>query len=504
MKRDAERGALTIIQAFDDPNLFGRWFQGGSWRAWRAFLAALFGLPMADDLAAIGVACTGLTRLPEAPAREGWVVVGRRGGKSRIAAAVAVYLAAARDYAAILAPGERGVVMLIAADRRQARVAMRYVRGLLEGSALLAGMIDGEPTQDSVRLTNGVDIEIHTASYRTTRGYTIVGAVCDEIAYWRSDDAANPDTEILAALRPGMATVPGSLLLCIGSPYARRGALWEAYRKHFGRDGAPVLVWQAPTSTMNPGVDGATIAEAYEADAAAARSEYGALFRTDLEDFVPREVVEPLVATGRRSLAPVWSRRYVAFVDPAGGSGSDSMTLAVAHIDHRGLAVLDLLMEARPPFSPEETTAAFCAALTPYEVRRVTGDRYGGDWPAAAFRRNRIAYEPAERTKSEIYLALLPLLTSGSVELLDEPRLVAQLLALERRTAWGGRDSVDHPRGGHDDLANVAAGALVTASGSRRGGEGAASARGRAASGRLQRPHAGRRDPPDPRILTAR
>jgi hypothetical protein len=46
--------------------------------------------------------------------------------------------------------------------------------------------------------------------------------------------------------------------------------------------------------------------------------------------------------------------------------------------------------------------------------------------------------------------------------LLDHPRLVNQLIALERRTARGGRDSIDHaPGGAHDDVVNACAGALV-------------------------------------------
>jgi hypothetical protein len=49
------------------------------------------------------------------------------------------------------------------------------------------------------------------------------------------------------------------------------------------------------------------------------------------------------------------------------------------------------------------------------------------------------------------------------VELLDLPRLIAQLCSLERRTARGGRDSIDHPPKAHDDVANVAAGALELA-----------------------------------------
>ena len=48
---------------------------------------------------------------------------------------------------------------------------------------------------------------------------------------------ANPDTEILNALRPAMATVPGALLLSISSPYAKRGELWRAHEAHYGKGG---------------------------------------------------------------------------------------------------------------------------------------------------------------------------------------------------------------------------------------------------------------------------
>ena len=37
-----------------------------------------------------------------------------------------------------------------------------------------------------------------------------------------------------------------------------------------------------------------------------------------------------------------------------------------------------------------------------------------------------------------------------------------QLSSLERRTARGGKDSIDHSPGMHDDIANAVAGALVT------------------------------------------
>jgi hypothetical protein len=404
---------------------------------------------------------TGRSTLPQKAAREAWVVAGRRGGKSLVAALIAVFLACFRDYSSSLAPGEVATVMVIAADRRQARVVMRYVCGFLDGVSMLRELITRR-TRETVELSNRVVIEVHTCSFRTTRGYSLAAVVADEVSFWRSEESANPDTEILNALRPGLATVPGSLLLCISSPYARRGALWEAYRKHYGKDGDPVLVWQADTRSMNPTVDAAIIAKAYEEDEASASAEYGAQFRRDIESYVSRESVEAAIVPGRHVLPPVEGQDYAAFVDPSGGS-SDSMTLAIAHSE-KDRVILDLAIEVKPPFSPESVTKQFSAVLKSYRVTRVTGDRYAGLWPTERFAEHGITYEPADNTKNEIYAAFLPLLNSGRVDLLDSARLISQLCGLERRTSRGGRDSIDHAPNARDDLINASGGALLLAS----------------------------------------
>src|SRR5450759_2339620 len=108
----------------------------------------------------------------------------------------------------------------------------------------------------------------------------------------------------------------------------------------------------------------------------------------------------------------------------------------------------------------------FSELLKSYGLFRVQGDRYALEWPRERFRLHGISYEQSARPKSELYQTFLPLLNSGKVELLDNPVLVSQLANLERRTARGGRDSIDHPSGNyHDDVANSVAGvsALVVA-----------------------------------------
>ncbi len=285
---------FTIVQAINDENIFGRWFKNrATWASWEAFLASLFALDLTPEQLAIYQRHTGRTDPPESPASEAWLVVGRRGGKSLIMALCAVYLGCFRNYRPYLAPGERATIAVIAADRKQARVVMRYIRAFLTHIPLLANMIQREAAE-LFELTNKVTIEVTTANQRATRGYSFAAVICDEIAWWRTDEySANPDTEILDAIRPGMATIDNSLLICASSPYARRGAI--AHRE-----------------------------------------------------------------------------------------GDD--------------VVLDALREATPPFSPEAVVGEFVQVARSYGARRVTGDRYGGEFPRELFRRRGLAYEVCDQT----------------------------------------------------------------------------------------------------------
>ena len=263
-----------------------------------------------------------------------------------------------------------------------------------------------------------------------------------------------------------MATIPGAMLLCASSPHARRGALWDAYRKHHGVDGDDVLVWQAATREMNPTVPQSFIDKHVLEDPARAAAEYGAVFRVDLEAFVAREVLDRCVVVARRELPRIEGVRYCAFVDPSGGS-ANSMTLAICHVEGDGSGasrvVVDVVRERRPPFSPDAVVEEFSALLKAYDVTSVRGDRYAGEWPRERFAVHGIDYVAAGKPKSDLYRDLLPVLNSGRVELLDHAKLIVQLLGLERSTARGGRDSIDHAPGAHDDIANAVAGVIVTA-----------------------------------------
>ena len=452
---DAIRDELLFRPHFEEP---AKGLTLETWASWLTFLSALFALDIPDR--GLYERATGRKELPGEPFTEAWLCVGRRGGKSFVLALIATYLACFRDWKQHIRSGERGTVMIIAADRYQARTIFWYVEALFDNTPALKRMVNPkERTKDRIGLKNMVQIEIRTSNYRTVRGYTIVAALLDEIAFWPTDASANPDYEIIRALTPGMATIPGAMLLAASSPYARRGALYKAYKDHWGKENSNILVWKADTKTMNPAIPDAFLKKEYDKDPLSAAAEFGAEFRTDVEMLLSQEVIDACVRPGGLEIPPVGKVSYRAFVDPSGGS-NDSMTLGVGHLEDE-LIVIDCLRERKPPFSPESVVQEFSEVLRSYGCLQVVGDRYGGEWPRERFRLAGVHYKPSEKPKSDLYREMLPVVNMAGVDLPQNARLVAQMSSLERKTARGGKDSIDHPPGGHDDLANVVAGVIA-------------------------------------------
>lgn len=449
---------VSMREALEDPNLLGRAIEGESWLPWRVLLIAAMGEILTDPERAVFTALTGRDVEPLERVEELWGIVGRRGGKTRAAATLGAYIATCCDFSDKLARGERGVLPIMAASVGQAGRAFMHIRGVLEHSPKLAELIEREPTANTISLSTMIDIEVRPANFRTIRSITAVAAICDEVAFWLVEGSANPDAEILNALRPALASTEG-LLAVISSPYAKRGEVYETYKRHYGQAGDQlILVAKGKSKDFNSTLPQRFIDRAYERDAAAASSEYGGEFRNDIEQFVSREVVEACVSSGVHERGRLTTTAHRAFVDPSGGS-NDAMTLAIGHKegDRR---VLDALRERKPPFSPEAVVADYAALIKAYGLNSVTGDRYAGEWPREQFRKHGVEYLLAEKTRSDLYRDMLPALNSGEVDLLDSPTLVSQIVNLERRVARGGRESIDHPPHGHDDLANAAAGVI--------------------------------------------
>ena len=438
---------------------------------WRVFWKAVYALPMGKQELQLYRRHTEREDPPTAPVREAVGVIGRRGGKSQNGGALqAVYSAISFDAARHkIAPGETVTVPLLAADRKQARQLINYVGGLCELPEVRPFV--QRRIKGLIQFKTGVDVTITTASYRGTRGYTCPAVICDEISYWRTeDDAANPDAEILAALRPTMSTIQGALLLMLSSPFGEVGELYAAVQRAYGVNDPDTLVWIASSEAMHPGSDALRrdIKRMYAADPTRAASEFGSegtiSFRSASESFMEAAAVEACTVPGRHELPALPENTYAAFADASGGA-KDSFTLGIAHREGDDTAVLDLLRETRPPFSTEAVVAEYCAVLRRYHCSAVVADKYAVEWVRQAFEREGIKLVHSTLPKSQIYAELLGPLNSGKVELLDHPRMLNQLLRLERKVGPGGRDRIDHAKRAKDDLINSAAGCLGLALG---------------------------------------
>src|SRR5258708_9038783 len=152
-----------------------------------------------EGLAGGRLQCTGRAVPPGAPASYLWMVVGRRGGKSFAMSLMACYRAVFNNWRKYLSPGERAIVLLVAADREQAKILHRYCQGILSAPILQSSVLN--VTAGEIELKGEIVIEVVTRSYRTVRGRSVCVAVLDELAFWRDDDSANPDSEVLNAVR---------------------------------------------------------------------------------------------------------------------------------------------------------------------------------------------------------------------------------------------------------------------------------------------------------------
>ena len=446
---------MNLYDFMTDEALCGTEFLGDSWMAWRV-IARLFdgnaSLLTGDELE-LARSLTGRQGFTSLPPPEMDIGAGRRSGKTRFAAVMAVH-AAAQNYP-MLAPGGFAVSCLVAPDRRQARVAFEYAEGLVMASDMLRAELIRNTTE-TLEFRHRTRLEVHTGNFRAVRGYSMCFGLIDEAAFLRSEESANPDVELARAMRPALATLGGRMVV-ISSPHRRVGLLFDGFKKYFGKEDARSFYIQAATPVLNPTLNRSTIDDAMADDPEAGRSEWYGEFRSDLAQFLSDELIDAAIVPNLRSQPMVRENEYFGFVDLSGGR-VDASAVAIAHRE-RDRVIVDRVDLVEGSHDPQDAVARFSLALSSYGLNRVFGDRYAAQWPVAAFAKHGITYSPSTLDRSSIYLEVLPLFASRLIELPDVPRLATELRLLERRPRPGGRDIVDHPRSAHDDVCNAALGA---------------------------------------------
>lgn len=422
-----------------------------SWHPWWCVLLAVVGEKLTAVEAARFRAVAGRDP-PTDQLQLAAFFIGRRGGKDTAAAVLVIFLALCRNWP--LAVGEVGAVLVLAVDRDQAQVAFRRVLGILESVPQLSAEMVGN-TRETITLSNGIELRVATADGAAVRGRTLVAAVLDEFAFFGPEVAV----ELLRALRPATATTPGSLIAIITTVYSSEGPAFELFRQ-WGDNTPGQLVVKGTTRDFNPTIPQSFIDREVALDPQGAGAEYLTIPRTDVSRLFDAQLVDSAIRNGPRELPRLTELRggalhYLAAVDVSGGRG-DAAACAIAHPNGECI-VVDAVRYWPAPHDPLVVAREMAGFLASYGLNSAEADQYAAEFARSAYREAGVELIAAECSRSEAYLHVLPMFTTGRIEIPDDPRLRRELLALERRTGRNGKDTVDHPPHGHDDCANAVA-----------------------------------------------
>jgi hypothetical protein len=415
-------------------------------------LKSIYGTSLNDREREIYFRGTGRTTYEKKEQREATFITGRRGGKTGKLAAPIVCYEAFRDHG--LPPGEDAYVMLLAPTLKQAHIAFRYIRKYLRNSPILSKRII-RMTRDEITLDNNVVIGCHACTQDGVRGRTVVAIVCDEIAFWAFDeDAANPADEVLAALRPGMATVRKAKLIKISTPHTKSGVLWDEFQRR-GELNFPV--WQVSSFEMNPTVTPQMVESDRRLGEDKYRREYLAQFTDSISGWVPAEVLDPCIARGRHQLPRQHGLNYIAALDPA--SRGHNFALVIVHQVPDGTVVVDLVRtwtgSTKVPLPFEGVFDEIKPIFDSYGISSAVGDQFNCDAIQQYLQKIGITYKIIVfglQTRAQIFTGLKHLMVQGKIELLDDKPLLQQLRNLtEERSDRGAIDI--RPSTGKDDQA---------------------------------------------------
>ena len=397
-------------------------------------LKSIYGLPLNDHEREIYFRGTGRTTYEEKEQPEATIIpaMRRKNGKAGSFDRMLRSISRSRSPS-----GEDAYIMLLAPTLKQAKIAFRFIREYLQNSPILSKRVTCK-TRDEITLDNNVVIGCHACTQDGVRGRTVVAIVCDEIGFWAVDkDAANPADEVLAALRPGMASVRNAKLIKISTPFTKSGVLWEEFQRRGELD---YPVWQVSTFDMNPTVtpEMKMVKSERQRSEEKYRREYLAEFTDAVNGWIVPEILDPCIARGRRELPYHPDMHYVAAIDPA--SRKNDFALAIVHRLADGTVVVDKVARwagtKNFPLPFEPVLDHIKQILESYGINSVTGDQYYCDAIGEHLLKLGIVYKVfnfGSQTRGKLFAQLKHLLVQGKIEILDDVELLRELRNLREK-----------------------------------------------------------------------
>ena len=239
---------ITIDKVMRSKLLLGNYFSGPSWDRWESCLKAAHGIKLTETELAMFTEVAGRSP-PTKPVREFVAAAGRGAGKDSVISLDATHAAISFDPKGKLRPGEYVLRYVHCVRPRPGGILFNFIKGYFDEVPALKKMVR-DISGDTITLSTRSSSKSRTNSYRGVRGRSILRAILDEVAHFRSDNSANPDFELHGALTPGLARVPGRMMMLISSAYKRSGLLYERFKDNFGKDDDDVLVVKGGTTPV--------------------------------------------------------------------------------------------------------------------------------------------------------------------------------------------------------------------------------------------------------------
>jgi hypothetical protein len=399
-------------------------------------------------------------------------VCGARSGKSYVLIGLRLLWGALVRDLSVLAPGERGVALIVAPDLRLGRQALSYIKGAVESKPELKALVQSE-NADAITLLRPdaklVSIEALPATRggSALRGRSLTDAALDETAFFRDDSHTVNDVELFKAVTPRV--VRGGQVIVASTPWAKVGLLWDLFTANYGKH-AFAIAAHAPTIKMRDTEETRGIIDRErQRDPDNARREYDAEFMSsNPHSFFDSSAIYGAIKEYEFPELPKPGATVIAGADF--GFISDSSALVIVH-RYADLYVVGDIIELKPngePLKPSEVVATFAQHLKAHGATYVLADSHHRESIREHLLRYQLGLVPCDETPSEVYQRAKQLFREGKVKMPNNKRLIRQLEEVEALPTSGGRLTMRSPRnagGGHGDIVSALVLALFRASG---------------------------------------
>jgi hypothetical protein len=369
--------------------------------------------------------------------------LGRRAGKTLLAALIGLHFCLFRDdLAACVRRRERRYAVAVATNQRQARLFVAAARSVAESSPMLAGMVKSS-TDDELVFRNGTALSAFPCTSRGGRGWPVMCLLLDEAAHMLDGDS-NPAAEnVYRSLAPSVAQFGSDArVLVASSPFGVDGFFADLFGIVEKGDLPDATFAQHSTLAMRPGFASAALELERRRDPDGFRAEYLAEFVAAGGAFLDPGRVQDAVARNVE-LRPGQVVSPLAAVDL--GFVRDSSALVIVGRDRKQSERLRMVL-ART-WSPKVGPLGFGPTLDEiadvciaHGVGRVLCDQFAATPAVEHLTRRGLSATSVATTaqsKSEMFTSLKTRIYGGSLELRDDPELLAELRRIETVTTPG-------------------------------------------------------------------